>query len=141
MITQCNPGTLLEIHGSFEIRSVLTGEPEVNAIVKDRESSRTVTLAGLLRSFLEDPDETITGPIRIRIESDQLSRSAAFQEIPIVIFNQDDPAGLWKEGDFAVDVGPEAPGSPVRTFILLRTNETLSLSEAYERHLVRSANR
>jgi hypothetical protein len=68
LITTCNPGRHLAVEGSFEIRSVLTGEPEVNAIVKDRESSRTVTLAGLLRSLMYDPDETVTGPIRITIE-------------------------------------------------------------------------
>lgn len=37
-------------------------------VVGEVESGRVVTLAELIGSFLEDPDETRTGPIRIVIE-------------------------------------------------------------------------
>ena len=73
MRTQVNPGRLLEVTGSFELRqSALVVEGEFSRIgvaVVDRESTQIVDLGGLLRSFLEDPDDTVTGPIRIRIEA------------------------------------------------------------------------
>jgi hypothetical protein len=65
MITVCNPGRLLEVLGSFE----LGGNIEGATPVRDRESGDLVTLGRLLRAFLEDPDERITGPVRITIEA------------------------------------------------------------------------
>jgi hypothetical protein len=75
-----NPGSLLEVHGSFELAVSLAavgerplGEGGVlrEQLVRDRESGLEVGLADLLRAFLEDPDEKVTGPIRIRIEADR----------------------------------------------------------------------
>lgn len=73
-----NPGSLLEVHGSFELAVPLAeiGEKPFGPagvlreqLVRDRESGLEVGLADLLRSFLEDPTEKVTGPIRIRIEA------------------------------------------------------------------------
>jgi hypothetical protein len=65
MITVCNPGRSLELSGSFELGGNIDGATPV----RDLESGQLVTLGRLLRAFLEDPDERITGPIRITIEA------------------------------------------------------------------------
>lgn len=60
----------------------------------------------------------------------------------LVSFTVDDPAGLWRKGDAAVDLGWETvdtdgePTTDVRLLKLLRTGETLSLSSPFERGLV-----
>jgi hypothetical protein len=68
VITRVNPGTRLELVGSFALTvpGLEGAGPEVLAV--DRESGRVVTLAGLFRSFLEDPDDRITGLVRVTIE-------------------------------------------------------------------------
>lgn len=74
-----NPGRWLDCEGSFtlsrslaEIENGVAGidrtlgnDPDV---VLDRESGDQVSLAGLLRSFIEDPTERRTGRIKITIE-------------------------------------------------------------------------
>lgn len=125
-----NPGTLLEVTGSFDVHPI----PD---LVVDRESGSVVKLSHLLASFLEDPEDTITGPIRIRIESAQLAPGAQFPRVDLAIFNQDDPGGLWKEGDIAVDLGPEGPESPVQSILLVRTGETLGLTDPFGNRTLR----
>jgi hypothetical protein len=72
--TTVNPGSRLELEGSFELGRSLAETEAVGRFaaptreVTDRESGKHVYLADLLRSFLEDPEEKITGPIRITIE-------------------------------------------------------------------------
>jgi len=81
VIKRVNPGSRLELEGSFELSASLAelenpGEPnplqapveQRRSVVFDREGYSLVSLADLLRSFLEDPTEKITGPIRITIE-------------------------------------------------------------------------
>jgi hypothetical protein len=58
-----------------------------------------------------------------------------------VRFRADDPGGLWREGDIAIDRGFESwvdgrPATPVRIFRLTRTGELLSLDDPYRRGLV-----
>ena len=66
MRTTVNPGRWLELVGSFELqRSGRTGR---TLTVGDRESQRVVTHGAQLEQFLQDPEDTITGPIRITIE-------------------------------------------------------------------------
>lgn len=135
MITQVNPGSLLELTGSFDL-------DRVYGKVVDRQSLSEVTLDGLLAAFLEDPEETVTGPIRIRIESVMISPGASFSQIlrnqglVFAKFVADDPGACWREGDIVVDLGPEAPGSPVTTIWLLRTNERLGLTDPWESGLL-----
>jgi hypothetical protein len=145
MRTQVNPGSLLEVTGSFELVTLnppselgdLAEAFEPQVVVVDRESQHTINLVDLLRSFIEDPSDTVTGPIRIRIESAMISPGSAFPEMPpVVVFLADDPGGLWREGTLAIDAGPEAPGSPVRSFQVIGSGEILSLSSAYEDGLV-----
>jgi len=66
MITTVNPGRYLRLEGSFALVPGLLAYP----VVVDRESNDQVNLGELLTQFLEDPSETITGPIRITIEAD-----------------------------------------------------------------------
>lgn len=70
-----NPGSSLTLEGSFELGASLADvegpeEFEFHDLVGvlDRESLTTVYLADLLRSFLADPTDKVTGPIRITIE-------------------------------------------------------------------------
>jgi hypothetical protein len=63
MWTTCNPGRFLEVAGSFALVPGVLARP----VVVDRESNLQVDLGELLTQFLEDPSETITGPIKIRI--------------------------------------------------------------------------
>lgn len=57
-------------------------------------------------------------------------------------FTEDDPAGLWRKHDAVADLGWESvdesgnPTTDVRLLRLLRTGETLSLSEPFRRGLV-----
>lgn len=56
-----------------------------------------------------------------------------------VRFTLDDPAGLWREGDTADDLGPESyhpEAPPIRLLRLHRTGETIALTEPYERRLI-----
>lgn len=74
MIKTVNPGSRLELEGSFELGRSLADVQTVGTwagltrAVADRESGELIELADLLRAFLEDPEETVTGPIRITIE-------------------------------------------------------------------------
>lgn len=69
MRTTVNPGRFLQLEGSFAVlRGDTAAAGEFRPGVVDRESLHEVTLEGLLRQFLEDPSETVTGPIRITIE-------------------------------------------------------------------------
>jgi hypothetical protein len=56
-------------------------------------------------------------------------------------FVADDPAGLWKQGDLAIDQGWETPDDPTgvrqRLLVLRRTGETLSLHDPYVRGTIR----
>lgn len=65
-----NSGSFLELAGSFEVERSLADVEQGKAPgkVTDRESGDEVTLGGLLRSFLADPTDRVTGPIRITIE-------------------------------------------------------------------------
>lgn len=65
MRTTCNPGRFLQIESSFALVPGILARP----VVVDRESNDQVDLAEFLTWFLEDPSETITGPIRITIEA------------------------------------------------------------------------
>ena len=67
MRTIVNPGRLLVIEGSFEL--LAPGQSFRADLVRDRESHRELWLDELLHNFLEDPEETVTGPIRITIEA------------------------------------------------------------------------
>ena len=74
MLTTCNPGSFLEVRGSFELGASLVERedaPILSAaaahIVRDRESGAEISLAQMLRSFMYDPDEKVTGPLRITI--------------------------------------------------------------------------
>jgi hypothetical protein len=74
MRTSVNPGRFLVLEGSFQVGASLvdaTRDPNVadRDLVFDRESGHDVDLASLLRTFLEDPTERVTGPIRITIEA------------------------------------------------------------------------
>ena len=57
-------------------------------------------------------------------------------------FTTDDPAGLWRKHDAVLDLGWESvddrgePTTDVRVLRLLRTGETLTLSEPFRRGLV-----
>lgn len=74
MIKTVNPGSRLELSGSFELGASLVDceavpqAAELATLVMDRESNAVVSLADLLRSFMYDPTERVTGPIRITIE-------------------------------------------------------------------------
>lgn len=70
------------LEGSFEI---VLGENVV-----DRETGTTITLDQLLRQFLEDPDETGTGRIRITIEPAQFPASDL---PPWIDYSERGPAG------------------------------------------------
>lgn len=61
----------------------------------------------------------------------------------LVSFTIDDPAGLWRKGDAALDLGWESwdrqrqePTTDVRLLRLLASGEVLSLSDPYGRGLV-----
>lgn len=60
-------------------------------------------------------------------------------------FTADDPGGLWRKGDAAVDEGWEArdehghPATDVRLIRLMRTGEMLGLSDPFRRGLVEVA--
>lgn len=71
-----NPGSFLEVEGRFELGLSLADttagrikRPGDWTLVRDMDTGNEVSLAGLLRSFLEDPADRVTGPIRIRIEA------------------------------------------------------------------------
>jgi len=74
MKTTVNPGSRLELEASLELgrslaeMSVIGNWSGLSRVVTDRESGQPIELADLLRSFLQDPEERITGPIRITIE-------------------------------------------------------------------------
>ena len=79
MRTTVNPGSRLTLEGHFELGYSLA-EVESNGgphnmeaarrcLMMDSDSGALITLADLLRSFLEDPAETATGPVRITIEA------------------------------------------------------------------------
>lgn len=64
----------------------------------------------------------------------------------LVRFTADDPAGLWRKGDAARDLGWESrdrvtrePTTDVRRLLLLRTGEELTLSDPYGRGLIENA--
>ena len=61
MRTTVNPGALLMLEGSFNVDAAF-------GTVIDRDSGKEVTLHGLLQSFLEDPDDAVTGPIVVTIQ-------------------------------------------------------------------------
>jgi hypothetical protein len=64
------------------------------------------------------------------------------QKPRLVRFVEDDPAGLWRRGDAALDLGWESrddsgnPTTDVRLLRLIRTGELLSLGDPYGRGLV-----
>lgn len=76
MITTVNPGSTLTLEGSFELAWSLAAEHGARDVVWDTASGRIVTLAGLLRSFLDDPEETHTGLLRITIEAASIAAAA-----------------------------------------------------------------
>ncbi len=58
-----------------------------------------------------------------------------------VKFLSDDPGGLWKAGDTAIDCGPEVPGLPLISLRIEKRigrymDEYISLTEPYERGLI-----
>lgn len=57
----------------------------------------------------------------------------------LVRFTADDPAAAWTAGALAEDLGPESPGVPVWLLHVLETDETLSLTEPWERGLIEPA--
>ena len=65
MRTTCNPGRFLQVESSFALVPGILARP----VVIDRESNDQVDLGELLTEFLEDPSDTITGPLRIMIEA------------------------------------------------------------------------
>lgn len=70
MRTTCNPGRRLEVTGSFRLqRGQSRGLAGEILAVGDVESGHIVTLQRLFEHFLEDPSETVTGPVRIIIEA------------------------------------------------------------------------
>jgi hypothetical protein len=62
--TSCNPGRWLTFEAELELVEVDGLVP----LVVDRESTESVTLAGLLLSFVDDLSENYVGPVRITIE-------------------------------------------------------------------------
>lgn len=73
MITTVNPGLYVRLEGDFELgaslveveQHVAASYEELRNEVRDRESRKLVTLADLLRSFIDDPTVRATGLVEI----------------------------------------------------------------------------
>jgi hypothetical protein len=58
------------------------------------------------------------------------------EEIPIVRFLRDDPAGLWKANERAQDLGQEHPGVPLWVLRMIPSGDLVCLTRPYERNLI-----